>query len=175
MTAGSLERHDNSRRQLTGCVVSGGHRTFVFLKKADCVVSTSQEANLVLLVVRKMIWMFLYEMNSYPLRAGPPGTTEGTLALPMMFVSGMPCQFLRSLIRFSAIGTVMQPSKGLATSLRVSCASQILILSIFLTSLSCRIMLWYMGKLILNTFPLLLWYLTGVHSAGKCVCVAGAA
>jgi hypothetical protein len=79
-----------------------------------------------------MICMFLYEMNSYPLGAGPPGTTEGTSVLQIVLVSGMSCQFLGSLIRFCAIGTVMQPSGGLATNLRVSCASQILTLSIFL-------------------------------------------
>ena len=77
--------------------------------------------------------MFLDEMKPYPLGTRPPGTAEGTLALPNMFVSNMPFQVLGSLIRFVAIGTVMQPRGSLDTILRVPCASRIRIFTNFLT------------------------------------------
>jgi hypothetical protein len=76
--------------------------------------------------------MFMDEMNPYPLGTGPPGTAEGALALPRMFVSSMPFQLLGPLICFVAIGTVMQAYESLATILRVPRTSRIGILSSFL-------------------------------------------
>jgi hypothetical protein len=65
--------------------------------------------------------MFLQEMGSYPLRAGPPGTTEGTLALPLMLVSSMTFQVLGSSMNFAAIelGAVMHHLGSLSMILRV--------------------------------------------------------
>ncbi len=117
-----------SRSQSIGCVVSGGSRVSVFLEKADRVVSTPQEAHFLLLVLGQTTFMFLHEMGSYPLGAGPPGTTERTLALPLMSVSSMPFQVLGSSIHFAAIGTVMHPP-SLAMILRVPCASRVRVLS----------------------------------------------
>jgi hypothetical protein len=85
-----------------------------------------------MLVLSQKTCMFLEEMKPYPLGTGPPGTAEGTLALPKMFVSNMPFQVLGSLIRFVAIGTVIERRGSLATILRVACASCIRILSSFL-------------------------------------------
>lgn len=60
------------------------------LEKANRVISASQGANFLLLVISQTTSMFLRKMNSYPLGTGPLGTTEGTLAFPIMFVSSMP-------------------------------------------------------------------------------------
>jgi hypothetical protein len=108
------------------------NRVSAVRKKVDRVVSTSQGANLSMLVQGQKTCMFLDEMKPYPLGTGPPGTAEGTLALPKMFVSRMPFQVLGSLIRFVAIGTMVQACESLATILRVPCASRIGILSSFL-------------------------------------------
>jgi len=92
-------------------------------------VLASQEANFLLLVLSQTTAMFLQQMCSYPFRAGPPDTTEGTLALPIMFVSGMPFQVLGSSIRFAAIGTVIHSPEGLGMVPRAPCTSWVWILS----------------------------------------------
>ena len=115
------------------CSLRGpGKSCFVFLEEADRVVATSKEANFFLLVLSQTCFMLLYEMGSYPLGTGPHGAAEGTLSLPLMFVSNMPLQVLRSSIHFPAICAVMRPSENLDTILRVPCTSQVrILLSLF--------------------------------------------
>lgn len=110
-------------------MVSGTSRVSVFIEKADCVLSTSQEANFFLLVLGQTTFMLLHEMGSYPFWAGPPLTTEGTLTLPLMFVPSMPFQVLGSSIHFAAIGTVMHSPESLGAISRVPCASRVWTLS----------------------------------------------
>jgi hypothetical protein len=96
-------------------------RVSVFLEKAGRIVLTSQEANILLLVLSQTTSMLLQQVCSYPFGAGPPGTTEGTLALPIMFVSGMPFQVLGPSIRFAAIGTVVHSPEDFGTVPRAPC------------------------------------------------------
>ncbi|KAF8267987.1 hypothetical protein EI94DRAFT_1700591 [Lactarius quietus] len=65
---------------------------FRVLEKADRVVATSQVADFFSLVLSQTTFMFLDEMGSYLLGARPPGTTQGTLSQPFMFVSSVPFQ-----------------------------------------------------------------------------------
>ena len=96
-------------------------------EKVDCVMSTLQGANFLLLVLSQTTCMFLDKMDPYPLRMRPTSTAEGTLVLPNVFVSNMLFQVLGSLIHVGAIGKVMQPCISLAMILRVPCASHIMI------------------------------------------------